>query len=112
MEASCEALHSHVRQRYLGHPRYSGLHCAKQVRKTYEHYAMFVNASKDPGMCDRKLECMKVWISKLNEDAEAYYKFCMYQQQVQSLQDIIYRYNSANSTNVDEVADALSNWAQ
>jgi len=85
---------------------------AKQVRKTYEHYAMFVNASKDPGMCDRKLECVKVWISKLNEDAEAYYKIYMYQQQVQSLQDIIYGYNSANSANVDEVADAPSNWAK
>ena len=42
---------------------------AKQVKKTYEHYAMFVNVSKDPGLCDRKLECVKVWVSKLNEDA-------------------------------------------
>jgi len=83
----------------------------KQVKKTYEHYAMFVSSSKELGMCDRKLECVKVWISKLNEDVEAYYEIYKWQQHVQSLQDIIYAYNSAKSASVDDVADSPDNWA-
>jgi hypothetical protein len=84
----------------------------KQAQRTYEHYAMFVNASKDAGMCDRKLECVKLWISKLKEDAETYHEIYRYQEHIKSLQEVIYNYTSTDSVNAREADDTGGSWSK